>query len=157
MHSGCRCVYWTAKLVLRAVPRRGDAVHTHPPICVDSELLQHFLQGCCCQMCIILLCFVFGQIQGHHIKAQILSGLGRSKEVLKEFIYCLALNPECSSAKKETQKVWALVKDFLLQALHVALGQARSLPCLSEQHMISNARDGVSHSTVITCTTFDNF
>ncbi|XP_006980487.3 LON peptidase N-terminal domain and RING finger protein 2 [Peromyscus maniculatus bairdii] len=43
--------------------------------------------------------------KGHHIKAQILSGLGRSKEVLKEFIYCLALNPECSSAKKETQKV----------------------------------------------------
>ncbi|XP_035309384.1 LON peptidase N-terminal domain and RING finger protein 2 isoform X3 [Cricetulus griseus] len=43
--------------------------------------------------------------KGHHIKAQILSGLGRSKEVLKEFIYCLALNPECNSAKKETQKV----------------------------------------------------
>lgn len=43
--------------------------------------------------------------KGHHIKAQILSGLGRSKEVLKEFIYCLALNPDCNSAKKETQKV----------------------------------------------------
>ncbi|XP_028631351.1 LON peptidase N-terminal domain and RING finger protein 2 [Grammomys surdaster] len=43
--------------------------------------------------------------KGHHIKAQILSGLGRSKEVLKEFIYCLALNPECNSARKETQKV----------------------------------------------------
>lgn len=43
--------------------------------------------------------------KGHHIKAQILSGLGRNKEVLKEFIYCLALNPECNSAKKETQKV----------------------------------------------------
>ncbi|XP_051008708.1 LON peptidase N-terminal domain and RING finger protein 2 [Acomys russatus] len=43
--------------------------------------------------------------KGHHIKAQILSRLGRSKEVLKEFIYCLALNPECNSAKKETQKV----------------------------------------------------
>uniref|UniRef100_A0A8C6QHR1 LON peptidase N-terminal domain and ring finger 2 n=2 Tax=Nannospalax galili TaxID=1026970 RepID=A0A8C6QHR1_NANGA len=42
--------------------------------------------------------------KGHHIKAQILSELGRSKEVLKEFIYCLALNPECNSAKKETQK-----------------------------------------------------
>ncbi|XP_012875158.1 PREDICTED: LON peptidase N-terminal domain and RING finger protein 2 [Dipodomys ordii] len=43
--------------------------------------------------------------KGHHLKAQALSGLGRSKEVLKEFIYCLALNPECNSAKKETQKV----------------------------------------------------
>ncbi|CAH7231556.1 LON peptidase N-terminal domain and RING finger protein 2 [Phodopus roborovskii] len=43
--------------------------------------------------------------KGHHIKAQVLSGLGRSKEVLKEFIYCLALNPECNSAKRETQKV----------------------------------------------------
>ncbi|XP_031223142.1 LON peptidase N-terminal domain and RING finger protein 2 [Mastomys coucha] len=43
--------------------------------------------------------------KGHHIKAQILSGLGRNREVLKEFIYCLALNPECNSAKKETQKV----------------------------------------------------
>ncbi|KAK7828458.1 hypothetical protein U0070_008967 [Myodes glareolus] len=43
--------------------------------------------------------------KGHHVKAQILSGLGRSKEVLKEFIYCLALNPECNSARKETQKV----------------------------------------------------
>ncbi|CAO2607932.1 LON peptidase N-terminal domain and RING finger protein 2 [Lemmus lemmus] len=43
--------------------------------------------------------------KGHHIKAQILSGLGRSKEVLKEFVYCLALNPECRSAKRETQKV----------------------------------------------------
>ncbi|XP_048208358.1 LON peptidase N-terminal domain and RING finger protein 2 isoform X2 [Perognathus longimembris pacificus] len=43
--------------------------------------------------------------KGHHLKAQALAGLGRSKEVLKEFIYCLALNPECNSAKKETQKV----------------------------------------------------
>uniref|UniRef100_H0WNH1 LON peptidase N-terminal domain and ring finger 2 n=1 Tax=Otolemur garnettii TaxID=30611 RepID=H0WNH1_OTOGA len=44
-------------------------------------------------------------IKGHHVKAQALSGLGRSKEVLKEFLYCLALNPECHAAKKETQKV----------------------------------------------------
>ncbi|XP_057607396.1 LON peptidase N-terminal domain and RING finger protein 2 [Chionomys nivalis] len=43
--------------------------------------------------------------KGHRIKAQILSGLGRSKEGLKEFIYCLALNPGCKSARKETQKV----------------------------------------------------
>uniref|UniRef100_A0A8C6CBF3 LON peptidase N-terminal domain and ring finger 2 n=1 Tax=Monodon monoceros TaxID=40151 RepID=A0A8C6CBF3_MONMO len=32
--------------------------------------------------------------KGHHVKALALSGLGRSKEVLKEFLYCLALNPE---------------------------------------------------------------
>ncbi|XP_019309522.1 LON peptidase N-terminal domain and RING finger protein 2 isoform X1 [Panthera pardus] len=43
--------------------------------------------------------------KGHHVKAQALSGLGRSKEVLKEFLYCLALNPECNSVKKEAQKV----------------------------------------------------
>ncbi|XP_012497323.1 PREDICTED: LON peptidase N-terminal domain and RING finger protein 2 [Propithecus coquereli] len=43
--------------------------------------------------------------KGHHLKAQALSGLGRSKEVLKEFLYCLALNPECNSVKKEAQKV----------------------------------------------------
>lgn len=39
------------------------------------------------------------------MKALALSGLGRSKEVLKEFLYCLALNPECNSVKKEVQKV----------------------------------------------------
>ncbi|XP_004400172.1 PREDICTED: LON peptidase N-terminal domain and RING finger protein 2 [Odobenus rosmarus divergens] len=43
--------------------------------------------------------------KGHHMKAQALSGLGRSKEVLKEFLYCLALNPECNLVKKEAQKV----------------------------------------------------
>ncbi|XP_005360017.1 LON peptidase N-terminal domain and RING finger protein 2 [Microtus ochrogaster] len=43
--------------------------------------------------------------KGHRIKAQILSGLGRSKEGLKEFIYSIALNPGCKSARKETQKV----------------------------------------------------
>ncbi|XP_072597627.1 LON peptidase N-terminal domain and RING finger protein 2 isoform X2 [Vulpes vulpes] len=43
--------------------------------------------------------------KGHHVKAQALSALGRSKEVLKEFLYCLALNPECNSVKKEVQKV----------------------------------------------------
>ncbi|XP_022372126.1 LON peptidase N-terminal domain and RING finger protein 2 [Enhydra lutris kenyoni] len=43
--------------------------------------------------------------KGHHMKAQALSGLGRSKEALKEFLYCLALNPECNSVKKEAQKV----------------------------------------------------
>ncbi|XP_073906460.1 LON peptidase N-terminal domain and RING finger protein 2 isoform X3 [Castor canadensis] len=50
-------------------------------------------------------CYFCPSLGGHHLKAQALSGLGRSKEVLKEFIYCLALNPECNSAKKETQKV----------------------------------------------------
>ncbi|KAB0381295.1 hypothetical protein FD755_009079, partial [Muntiacus reevesi] len=44
--------------------------------------------------------------KGHHVKAQALSGLGRSKEMLKEFLYCLALNPKCNSVKKEAQKVF---------------------------------------------------
>lgn len=43
--------------------------------------------------------------KGHHVKALALSGLGRSKEVLKEFLYCLALNPESNPVKKEAQKV----------------------------------------------------
>ncbi|XP_041511651.1 LON peptidase N-terminal domain and RING finger protein 2 [Microtus oregoni] len=43
--------------------------------------------------------------KGHRIKAQILSGLGRSKEGLKEFIYSIALNPGCKSTRKETHKV----------------------------------------------------
>lgn len=49
--------------------------------------------------------FVFGCIQGHHVKAQALSGLGRSKETWREFLYCLALNLECNSVKKAAQKV----------------------------------------------------
>ncbi|XP_064125134.1 LON peptidase N-terminal domain and RING finger protein 2 [Loxodonta africana] len=44
-------------------------------------------------------------IEGHHIKAEALSRLGRTKEMLKEFIYCLALNPEFQPVKEETQKV----------------------------------------------------
>uniref|UniRef100_A0A8D0YSK7 LON peptidase N-terminal domain and RING finger protein 2 n=2 Tax=Sus scrofa TaxID=9823 RepID=A0A8D0YSK7_PIG len=43
--------------------------------------------------------------KGHHVKALALSGLGRSKEVLRAFLYCLALNPESHSVKKEAQKV----------------------------------------------------
>ncbi|EDL14547.1 LON peptidase N-terminal domain and ring finger 2, partial [Mus musculus] len=54
--------------------------------------------------------------KGHHIKAQILSGLGRHREVLKEFIYCLALNPECNSAKKETQKCLSEVQMLVIMS-----------------------------------------
>ncbi|XDB55007.1 hypothetical protein AB1E18_008478 [Capra hircus] len=43
--------------------------------------------------------------KGHHVKAQALSGLGRSKETWREFLYCLALNLECNSVKKAAQKV----------------------------------------------------
>lgn len=44
-------------------------------------------------------------MQGHYVKAQALSGLGRTEEALKEFLYCVALNPEWSLMKKEAQKV----------------------------------------------------
>ncbi|XP_006887919.1 PREDICTED: LON peptidase N-terminal domain and RING finger protein 2 [Elephantulus edwardii] len=44
-------------------------------------------------------------IQGHHVKAQALSGLGRTKEMLKELLYCLALNPEYDTVKADVQKV----------------------------------------------------
>uniref|UniRef100_A0A452HHJ6 Uncharacterized protein n=2 Tax=Gopherus TaxID=38771 RepID=A0A452HHJ6_9SAUR len=43
--------------------------------------------------------------KGHYVKAQALSGLGRTEEALKEFLYCVALNPEWSLMKKEAQKV----------------------------------------------------
>ncbi|KAG8451872.1 hypothetical protein GDO86_003899 [Hymenochirus boettgeri] len=43
--------------------------------------------------------------QGHCIKAKALSELGRTDEALKEFLYCVALNPEWSSMKTEAQKI----------------------------------------------------
>ncbi|KAM8976455.1 LON peptidase N-terminal domain and RING finger protein 2 isoform 2-T2 [Pelodytes ibericus] len=43
--------------------------------------------------------------KGHYVKAQALSGLGRMEEALKEFLYCVALNPEWSSSKTEAQKI----------------------------------------------------
>ncbi|EMP27167.1 LON peptidase N-terminal domain and RING finger protein 2, partial [Chelonia mydas] len=43
--------------------------------------------------------------KGHYVKAQVLSGLGRTEEALKEFLYCVALNPEWSLMKKEAQKI----------------------------------------------------
>ncbi|XP_018418544.1 PREDICTED: LON peptidase N-terminal domain and RING finger protein 2 [Nanorana parkeri] len=43
--------------------------------------------------------------KGHYVKAQALSGLGRMEESLKEFLYCVALNPEWSSVKTEAQKL----------------------------------------------------
>lgn len=46
------------------------------------------------------------------MKAQALSGLERSTEVLKEFLYCLALNPECNSVKKKHRRC-----DFLQMTL----------------------------------------
>lgn len=42
--------------------------------------------------------------KGHHVKAQALSGLGRSKETWREFLCCLALHLECNSVKKAAQK-----------------------------------------------------
>ncbi|KAM5181855.1 LON peptidase N-terminal domain and RING finger protein 2 [Mantella aurantiaca] len=43
--------------------------------------------------------------KGHYVKAQALTGLGRMEESLKEFLYCVALNPEWSSVKTEAQKL----------------------------------------------------
>ncbi|XP_053311124.1 LON peptidase N-terminal domain and RING finger protein 2 isoform X2 [Spea bombifrons] len=43
--------------------------------------------------------------KGHYVKAQALSGLGRTDDALKEFLYCVALNPEWSSMKIEAQKI----------------------------------------------------
>ncbi|XP_077152672.1 LON peptidase N-terminal domain and RING finger protein 2 [Ranitomeya variabilis] len=43
--------------------------------------------------------------KGRYVKAQALSGLGRTEESLKEFLHCVALNPEWSSVKAEAQKL----------------------------------------------------
>lgn len=43
--------------------------------------------------------------KGHALKAQALSGLGRTEEALKEYLYCIALNPEMCEMKKEAQKI----------------------------------------------------
>ncbi|XP_069826983.1 LON peptidase N-terminal domain and RING finger protein 2 [Dendropsophus ebraccatus] len=43
--------------------------------------------------------------KGHCVKAQALSGLGRMEESLKEFLYCVSLNPEWSLVKAEAQKL----------------------------------------------------
>ncbi|KAM4701249.1 LON peptidase N-terminal domain and RING finger protein 2 [Discoglossus pictus] len=43
--------------------------------------------------------------KGHYVKAQALTGLGRTEEALKEFLYCVALNPDWSSMKIEAQKI----------------------------------------------------
>lgn len=103
-----------------------------------------------------LAVFVFGQIQGHHVKAQILSGLGRSKEVLKEFIYCLALNPECNSARKETQKVCVLVNDFLLQVLTCGVMSCQEPLPVRATRVISYAHNSAVSDTVVIRATFDD-
>ncbi|XP_074847715.1 LON peptidase N-terminal domain and RING finger protein 2 isoform X2 [Carettochelys insculpta] len=43
--------------------------------------------------------------KGHYVKAHALLGLGRTEEALKEFLYCVALNPDWSLMKKEAQKI----------------------------------------------------
>ncbi|KAG9492546.1 hypothetical protein GDO78_000832 [Eleutherodactylus coqui] len=43
--------------------------------------------------------------KGHYAKALALSGLGRMEESLKEFLHCIALNPDWSSVKVEAQKL----------------------------------------------------
>uniref|UniRef100_A0A8C3TDE6 LON peptidase N-terminal domain and ring finger 2 n=1 Tax=Chelydra serpentina TaxID=8475 RepID=A0A8C3TDE6_CHESE len=58
--------------------------------------------------------------KGHYVKAQALSGLGRTEEALKEFLYCVALNPEwntvlensTTSALREIPAVLVDASDF---------------------------------------------
>ncbi|KAM4797084.1 LON peptidase N-terminal domain and RING finger protein 2 isoform 2-T2 [Rhinophrynus dorsalis] len=74
--------------------------------------------------------------KGHYVKAQALSGLGRTEEALKEFLYCVALNPEWSSVKTEAQKdsVFRLTKasfpesDLLLMKDFPDCSQSCDLP-----------------------------
>ncbi|XP_069492797.1 LON peptidase N-terminal domain and RING finger protein 2 [Ambystoma mexicanum] len=43
--------------------------------------------------------------KGHAVKGQALSGLGRTDEALKEYLYCVALSPDMCDMKKEAQKI----------------------------------------------------
>lgn len=61
-------------------------------LATTSEMISRFVSFPLCE-------------QGHYVKAKALSGLERTEEALKEFLYCVALNPEWSSMKKEAQKV----------------------------------------------------
>lgn len=68
------------------------------------------------------------------MKALALSGLGRSKEVLRAFLYCLALNPESHSVRKEAQKVWFAFSDFLFfQSCFQPLGPCGGAPVMSHK------------------------
>ncbi|XP_062934381.1 LON peptidase N-terminal domain and RING finger protein 2 [Cynocephalus volans] len=78
--------------------------------------------------------------KGHHIKAQALSGLGRSKEVLKEFLYCLALNPECCAVKKEVQKVMCEVFFPASENEHQNLTSSIQSRLMSQCHSHVNTR-----------------
>uniref|UniRef100_A0A7N4NI58 LON peptidase N-terminal domain and ring finger 2 n=1 Tax=Sarcophilus harrisii TaxID=9305 RepID=A0A7N4NI58_SARHA len=56
--------------------------------------------------------------KGHYVKAQALSGLGRTEEALKEFLYCVALNPGRGIIKKEAQKIMCEVFFSALENIH---------------------------------------
>ncbi|XP_074069894.1 LON peptidase N-terminal domain and RING finger protein 2 isoform X1 [Macrotis lagotis] len=56
--------------------------------------------------------------KGHYVKAQALSGLGRTEEALKEFLYCVALNPGRGIIKKEAQKIMCEVFSPALKNVH---------------------------------------
>nr|XP_017819586.3 LON peptidase N-terminal domain and RING finger protein 2 [Callithrix jacchus] len=79
-------------------------------------------------------------IKGHHVKAQALSGLGRSKEVLKEFLYCLALNPECNAVKKEAQKVMCEVLFSATENVHENLTSSIQSRLKAQGHSPVNAQ-----------------
>lgn len=64
------------------------------------------------------------------MKAKALSGLERTEEALKEFLYCVALNPEWSSMKKEAQKVQNVFTGYLAIVLLL-------IPQPSKMHGIS--------------------
>ncbi|XP_044526367.1 LON peptidase N-terminal domain and RING finger protein 2 isoform X1 [Gracilinanus agilis] len=56
--------------------------------------------------------------KGHYVKAQALLGLGKTEEALKEFLYCVALNPGRGIMKKEAQKIMCEVFFPALENVH---------------------------------------
>lgn len=70
------------------------------------------------------------------MKAEALSGLGRSKETLREFLYCLALNLECNSVKKEAQKNPSEKPDVFRNNSSSVLHFILSLHCEEDQEVL---------------------
>ncbi|KAM7239126.1 hypothetical protein CapIbe_010646 [Capra ibex] len=81
--------------------------------------------------------------KGHHVKAQALSGLGRSKETWREFLCCLALHLECNSVKKAAQKVLCEVffpaSEYMPQSLTSSKKKKKNLTS-STQSILLNVR-----------------
>ncbi|XP_029460649.1 LON peptidase N-terminal domain and RING finger protein 2 isoform X2 [Rhinatrema bivittatum] len=90
--------------------------------------------------------------EGHYVKARALSAVGRREEALKEFFYCVALNPNWSLVKKEAQKImcemffpaFENVRDSLAAPFHATSSYTRLKPTFLCSISTSTREDGSS-------------